>query len=93
MNLFHEHVAPQAFEIGERVDYYQYHNSKWANNYGKVIGSATVIKNGLVTNLVMVELTKEFYDADQDVCTSMVAIYRDRIRSRSDHDMTTHPST
>ena len=46
------------FELNEHVDYHDYANKEWRENFGKVVGSATLVRDGQIVNLVLVELTK-----------------------------------
>lgn len=72
--------SPHVFELNEHVSYYNFSKKEWLENYGKVVGSATVVTNGMVRNLVMVELTEKYYDPSGEHFLSIVAINADSLR-------------
>lgn len=75
----------KTFELNEHVDYFDCTNKEWRKNFGKVVGSATLVREGLIVNLVLVELTKSVtsvVDSESDfrLCHSYLAIDPDSLR-------------
>ena len=78
------------FELNEHVSYYDCANKEWRKNFGKVVGSATLVSEGQIVNLVLVELTKSVtsvVDSETDfrLRHSYLAIDPDSLRACVDY--------
>lgn len=69
------------FELNEYVDYFHFPTQTWIENHGKVVGSATVIVDGEIRNLVMVKLAQSLHDPEGQHSSNLVAIHPDSLRS------------
>jgi len=66
---------PKVFELSEYVDFFDAAVSNdWIFSYGKVVGSATMIQNGQIINLVLIQKKHGMQE--------LVAIHPDCLRIR-----------